>query len=388
MIYVKNKHVSLVDDGGHLLRTLSIGVYRIFQTMMGIHLESDDMPERMEMTGMAAEAIDLSVRTWRALPDGDNLSCIFSGISGTGKTRSCFNIAHQLNLPVILCRGEKPDAILTVLRHLDGPVMLLFDEIEKMYKEDDSAHLLTLLDGTRTPVKVMYCLTMNDRGNLSKFIFNRPGRARYDFKFNAVTVEEALVFIAKKITLSAEDTEKVSTYLQRINDLSWDTVSKIVESLNLVGVDALKYLNVTLGTKKVYLDMTYTQLGKTYESYETVDILRRSFEPTNIANFNGRQVGLYCRGGMDNGSIELLRKEPRSAIQVFVKGSNLDWFHLIELDEPIFEFQEDGCPLSAKHPLKGKEQEFRELLSSLQMRFEVREVLMGDVSQTYYHHAF
>lgn len=256
MIYKKDSIVKLLPEGGQSMHTLPFGAYTVEPSPAGLFLSEMEMPDRIPLVGLAHEAVRLCAASWRALPDDQNMSAMFTGISGTGKSKSCIALAHELQLPLIYCFGTPQGMIMEVLGYLDGPVMLFFDEFEKNYNKEGSEALLPMFDGLKTPVKVFFAITMNETFGISRYMINRPGRVRYDFRFNAVTVEEAMVFVSSRVSLSEEDTDRVTSYLTKINDLSWDIVDKVRETILLVGTEALPYLNVTIGSVSHHVDMT------------------------------------------------------------------------------------------------------------------------------------
>ena len=255
MIYKKDSIVKLLPEGGQALRTLPFGAYTIELTQSGIILAEMEMPDRIPLVGLAEQSVRICSSSWNALPENVNMSAMFTGISGTGKSKSCIAIAHELQLPIIYCFGTPQGIIMDVLSYLDGPVMLFFDEFEKNYNKDQSEALLPMFDGLKTPVKVFFAITMNETSGISRYMINRPGRVRYDFKFNAVTVQEAMEFISSRASLSEKDMNKVTSYFTKINDLSWDIVDKVMETILLVGTEALPYLNVTTGRLLHHVDL-------------------------------------------------------------------------------------------------------------------------------------
>jgi len=249
MLYLKGPKANFVEEGGVLSGTLPLGLWTYHSNPVEAWLEREDLPERIRLYGDAAEVISLATHKWRACED--NVQIILSGTSGSGKTRSVINLAHGLGLPILLCSGIHVEAIVRILKNLSAPILLLFDEVEKNYKEDDASdQLLSFLDGRQTPVRCFIALTCNESQNLSQYLFNRPGRLLFNFKFDPLTAQVAMEHISEKVSLSEPEQTRLMTYLSAVQNLSWDIVAEVITVLEQFGDmadTALKHLNVTVG---------------------------------------------------------------------------------------------------------------------------------------------
>lgn len=253
MLYQSGTKFDLISNSGKVLKTLPQGFYKIVMTQHGMWLEQMQDPITVGLSGTAKMALETMVILWNGSTE-KNPSVMLSGTSGNGKTQTAFNTAKTLGLPTILVQGEHPDHIMGILEHVGCPVMLLFDEFEKNYstnndKENDPSNsMLTFLDGMQTPVKVFNVMTVNERHHLSKFLFNRPGRILFDFKFDPLTVEDAMLFISTKTTIN--DSERLRTFLSKVSNLSYDICDKITYVVGIYADtfdDVLSHMNIEVG---------------------------------------------------------------------------------------------------------------------------------------------
>jgi len=254
MLYQKGTTFNLIGNSGKLLPKLPFGFYQIVETMAGIHLEKLADPHTVpNLTGTAKEAMDTMITLWNS-STSKNPSVMLTGTSGNGKTQTALNVAKATDLPILLVNGQPMHIIMAVLECVGGPVMLLFDEFEKNYSSadtkagDPSADLLTFFDGLTTAVKVFNVMTVNERRNLSKFLFNRPGRILFDFKFDPLTVDVALDFIKEQTTVN--DPERLKAFLEKVSDLSYDICDKIAYVVDMYPDtfdQVLPHMNIEVG---------------------------------------------------------------------------------------------------------------------------------------------
>lgn len=264
MLYRSGTTFNLIGNQGQVLKELPFGFYKIVETMKGVHLEKCSDPVTVALVGVAKTASEVMIQLWNSSTD-KNPSTMLTGASGNGKTQTAFNVAKVLQLPTILVTGQHPELLMSVLECVGGPVMLLFDEFEKNYSSEDgpdnSNSLLTFLDGIATPVKVFNVMTINERQKLSKFLFNRPGRILFDFKFDPLTVEVAMQFIESRIKV--EDTERLIAFLQKVSDLSYDICDKIIYVLGIFPdtyEEVLPHMNIEVG--EIRFSVTLVKKGE------------------------------------------------------------------------------------------------------------------------------
>lgn len=282
MLYITKQEINFISNNGIVSNTLPFGTYSIKTSMeRGIWLEINEMTPPIDTVGLSQEARRIMNKTWKT-SDG-NCSIMLSGVSGNGKTRTAFNVANDLKLPVILIQGQSSNLILDVLKHIENDVMLLYDEIEKHYDGENqvsSSDLLLFLDGLKTSTRIYHVFTGNEVEKLNKYFFNRPGRILFNFQFNSLKAEVAFDFIKNQITVTNED--RLKEYLNRISDLSYDICQNIINIISRFGddyVNVLNYLNVRIGETRYNL-MVKKDNYYSIEDQANQDQLYKRFEYT------------------------------------------------------------------------------------------------------------
>lgn len=250
MLYITTDEVTFIPNNGEVSTSLPFGTYVIrTNPARGTWLVKQPHTSRISTIGTAEEARLLMDALWEKTDV--NCSVMLSGISGNGKTRTAFNVSHDLNLPVIIIAGEHPDLIRDILINITSPVMLFFDEFEKNYDGDGqirSSELLSFLDGVKTPIRIYNVFTCNENDKINQYFFNRPGRILFNFRFGVLSPSEALQFIQSQVTIP--DEERLVEYLKKVSNLSYDICQNIINTIQLFQdnyVNALKHLNIKVG---------------------------------------------------------------------------------------------------------------------------------------------
>lgn len=112
--------------------------------------------------------------------ESKSVGVLLSGKPGQGKTMFA-QIMHQIsNLPIIKV-GNTGASVTNLLEKIDKPTILLFDEYEKNFDDDDQKQMLSFFDGT-SQNKFLSIITINDETKLNQYFKNRPSRMRYHIK--------------------------------------------------------------------------------------------------------------------------------------------------------------------------------------------------------------
>lgn len=162
---------------------------------------------------------------------------ILTGDKGTGKTLLVSLLANVLvaeqKLPVILIRQAYGGQPFTSFIELLGECCLVFDEFGKMYR--DSRHeegvqqeeLLSLFDGIDKS-KRMIILTENSEYDISEFMFNRPSRMYYHFKYKKLD-EGSIKGYCSDYDVSSETITDLIELSRLSRIFSFDMLKAIVE---------------------------------------------------------------------------------------------------------------------------------------------------------------
>lgn len=229
------------DDFHHEKHPL--GVYEVnYNQMMGFYTSrlKDKFEIPSKVYGKANERI---ARVSKSYENTNNsLGVIFSGNSGMGKTITaelmCNHFAETYNLPVIIIdRCFDQEDFLSYIHSL-GEVVLMFDEFGKKWGDSDSEtspqdSLLTLFDGLYSR-KRLVIMTENDEMLISRYILNRPSRAKYHFKY--LELEEAVITaLCAENDIPSEAVHSILKCSKYIRNFSAHVLKTIIQEWKLFG---------------------------------------------------------------------------------------------------------------------------------------------------------
>jgi hypothetical protein len=159
---------------------------------------------------------------------------LLTGQKGSGKTLLAKLLSvegQKLDYPTIIINeshfGEGFNAF---MQQIEQPVVVLFDEFEKVYDPKEQEQLLTLLDGVY-PSKKLYVLTCNDEYRIDSHMRNRPGRIYYRLNYSSLDQE----FIREYCTDNLNNQEHVEGVVRMayiFSDFNFDVLKAIVEEMN------------------------------------------------------------------------------------------------------------------------------------------------------------
>lgn len=173
-----------------------------------------------------------------------------TGFKGSGKSVMCKMICNKMldkGIPVIIVNspfsGEGYNAFIESL----GPVCVFMDEFGKVYNNEEGYQdkLLTLLDGQGS-TKNLYIATENDKNLINKFMWDRPGRMYYHFKYDSLDRETIRLFCVDH-GLCETRTAQVLELSRTIDKLSFDMLGALVEEMvryDMSASEAVEDLNI------------------------------------------------------------------------------------------------------------------------------------------------
>ena len=208
------------------------------------------------------------------------------GEKGSGKTmlaKQLSIMAKDAGVATILINGAWcGEGFNQFLAGIDQPLVLLFDEFEKVYQdEDDQNKLLTLFDGTMTH-KRLFLLTSNSKWDVSEFMRNRPGRIYYNLEFRGLGEQFIREYCADEMT-NREHIEEMVGLSMTFDNFNFDMLKAIVEECNRYGEkpsEAIVMLNARpeYGSSTEYEVMSVTVDGEPVD-LNTVDDLVHCINP-------------------------------------------------------------------------------------------------------------
>lgn len=173
---------------------------------------------------------------------------MLSGEKGSGKTLLAKLISQKSmedEIPtIIINQPHSGEAFNQFMQKIEQPVIVLFDEFEKVYDDASQEQMLTLLDGVY-PSKKLFILTCNDSYRVNSHMHNRPGRIFYSLKFDGLSPE----FIREYCEDNLKDKGQIDSVV-RISSVfgkfNFDMLKAMVEEMNRYGEtpqEAMEMLN-------------------------------------------------------------------------------------------------------------------------------------------------
>lgn len=253
----KSGSIYNVFDGSEITDVLpALNFILKFDTMRGFYLEKADAfklpPKIYGNTNKNSERI---LRTFQERQR--NTGVLMVGEKGSGKTLLMRKICIDSGLPAIIINSSfVGDDFNTFLSSITQPVIIIFDEFEKIYKQEKQEHVLTLLDGTYQSNK-LFLITSNNKFLIDHNMKNRPGRIYYFFEFAGLDESFIREYCSDNL-LDKTKVEKIIDVSQFFEKFNFDMLSAIVEELNRYGEDPFDLMSI-LNAKPEYSDkITYS----------------------------------------------------------------------------------------------------------------------------------
>lgn len=252
---------------------LPAGFYDIAQTMSGYILTAGQemtINHRIYGTSLAARVSRIT-KTFNERDE--SLGVLMSGIKGTGKSLAARMAAIELvkqGYPVIVVKTPYADEeFKNFIEMLNQPIVMFFDEFEKMYDKDAQTHMLSFFSGTSTN-KRLFLLTINDLYKMQEHFINRPGRLHYLFKFDGLDADFIIDYCNELLApTNAVKCDDILTAASAFSNFTFDILKAIVEEANRFPEDTIKNIISVLNVRAD---------GRDSDTYNLV------------AKFNGRQI--------------------------------------------------------------------------------------------------
>lgn len=159
---------------------------------------------------------------------------MLTGEKGSGKTLLAKMLSvkgYDQGIPTIVINAPWcGDQFNAFIQSIEQPVIVVFDEFEKVYDEQEQEQMLTLLDGVY-PTKKLFVLTCNDKWRVNSHMRNRPGRVYYSLEYKGL--EEAFIREYCQDNLKAkEHIDKVVGIAGTFDQFNFDMLKALVEEMN------------------------------------------------------------------------------------------------------------------------------------------------------------
>jgi hypothetical protein len=180
-----------------------------------------------------------------------NTGVLLNGEKGSGKTLLAKVVSQKLrekhSIPTLVVNTAfHGEGFNSFIAGISQPCAIIFDEFEKVYasgqKQED---LLTLFDGTRG-AKKLFIVTANDGGNISSYMYNRPGRLYYMFDYRGLT-EDFIKEYCNDHLKSLDKIPEICFFANNFSAFNFDMLKALIEELNRYGEGveaAVNYLNI------------------------------------------------------------------------------------------------------------------------------------------------
>lgn len=191
------------------------------------------------------------LKTFENRQPGTQVGVFLSGTKGSGKTLLAKHIAQKSGLPVIVVNAAyTDDRFMRTMQGIEQEAVILFDEFEKVYNEEDQEAILTLFDGVYTVRDKLMIITCNDKFAVKSFFHNRPSRLRYAIGFESLEKEFVEEYCADQLR-DKSYSDKITMLCTVCDEFNFDMLQTLVDELNRYGgdfEDTLDILNVKPAT--------------------------------------------------------------------------------------------------------------------------------------------
>lgn len=269
----------LTNDGQiNLLKELPLGHYTIMPTMEGyIIIPVPEIKTEPKLYGNVIQRAERIINTFKDRKV--NTGVLLEGEKGSGKTllgrTLAAKLAHEHGISTfVINQPLAGEGFNNLISSIEQPMMIMWDEFEKVYDTDTQQKLLTLLDGTYTHKK-LFVITVNDGYRVVDYMKNRPGRMFYKFTYGGLDANFIREYCEDNLK-NKKNIEGVINTSMTFDKFNFDTLKAMVEEMNRyeeTAGDVLNYLNATpLGQSAVYqvVEITPKDIPEKYNDFDKV----------------------------------------------------------------------------------------------------------------------
>lgn len=255
--YIKNNTSFRVADnpGSEVFDQLPVGTYIIDQDMHGNYYLNliEDFVQPGKIYGNTLRHADRILRTFQDRPNSTGV--MLSGEKGSGKSLLAKTLSTNARAAgistIVINRPWSGDSFNKLMQDIQQPVIVLFDEFEKVYGEGDQEAILTLFDGM-FPTKKLFVLTTNDKWRIDRHMRNRPGRIYYMLEFKGLEVDFIQEYCQENLR-NPDHIDGVMKMATLFSEFNFDMLKAMVEEMNRYNETAQEVMAM-LNTKPEYSD--------------------------------------------------------------------------------------------------------------------------------------
>lgn len=218
-----------------LHETLPVGTYTVRQNPMtgAFYLDTID---NFEVKGkIYGDTLKTSARILNTFEDRSaSTGVMLTGEKGSGKTLQAKMLSldgQALGYPTIVINnpwcGEEFNGFMQMI---EQPVVVIFDEFEKVYDREDQEKMLTLLDGVY-PSKKLFVITCNDKYRVNEHMKNRPGRIFYRLDYSGLETSFIIEYCEDNLK-NQSHIETITRIAMTFSQFNFDILKAMVEEMN------------------------------------------------------------------------------------------------------------------------------------------------------------
>lgn len=216
-----------------LRSSLPVGTYTVRASLEGFYLEeTKDFAITGKIYGNTTRQAERILNTFQNRPSTTGV--LLNGEKGSGKTmlaKMIACLAAEQGISTLIINSDfHGDAFNRFMTSIGDACVVIFDEFEKVYGEEQQEAILTLLDGV-FPTKKLFVLTANDKYKINSHMRNRPGRIFYMIDYKGLDTE----FIREY----CEDNLNNKNYIPQVcrltllfDSFNFDMLKALVEEMN------------------------------------------------------------------------------------------------------------------------------------------------------------
>ena len=178
---------------------------------------------------------------------------MLTGEKGSGKTLLAKMLSikgYEQDIPTIVINAPWcGDAFNAFIQSIEQPVIVVFDEFEKVYDEHEQEAMLTLLDGVY-PTKKLFVLTCNDKWRVNTHMRNRPGRIFYSLEYKGLESDFIREYCEDNLK-ATEHIDKIIGIAGTFDQFNFDMLKALVEEMNRYNESPQEAMSM-LNTKPEY----------------------------------------------------------------------------------------------------------------------------------------
>lgn len=368
----------IYDDSVKTYSELPTGAYEVcFSKMTGFFLKiRNDFKVTEKVYGNHSIKVDKVLKSFQ-LSDR-NFGLILSGQKGIGKSMFMRVLAERaggLGYPVIVVDNYIP-GIDNFLSSIDQECVVLFDEFEKTFRQDDDHHepqeeLLSLFDGIDGGKK-LYVITCNRVSGLNEYFLNRPGRFHYHFILSTPTGDEVREYMEDNLNEDAKRYINNIVALSSMSAFTYDVLRAIAFELNLGNNLSETMMDLNIERER-YLSLQFKIIF-------TNGVVATTREATEIDVFNNRHLPTRW-AFLDKNDIvpkDLTKYLDRCFLKFYTNDIviNETGYHLAN-DKVDIEWDDDWVYLDTDNDI---EREKRDRIKELMDSFKIEKVIVEKAS--------